>query len=63
MTKIKLFCFPHAGGSSVIFNKWKQYLDPSMELRPIELSGSGKRINEPLYNNVSDLIEDVYKTI
>lgn len=63
MTKIKLFCLPYAGGSSVIFNSWKQYIDPSIELVPIELAGRGKRINEPLYNGVNDAVEDVFGLI
>jgi surfactin synthase thioesterase subunit len=63
LDKIKLFCFPYAGGSSVVFNKWKQYLEPNIELIPIELAGRGKRINEALYKDVSELIEDVYKLV
>jgi medium-chain acyl-[acyl-carrier-protein] hydrolase len=63
MKKIKLFCFPYAGGSSVIFNKWKQYLDNNIELIPIELAGRGKRIHEALYKDVSDAIEDVYRLV
>jgi surfactin synthase thioesterase subunit len=47
----------------VIFNKWKKYLDPSIELRPIELAGRGKRIQEPLYNDIQDVIEDVFNII
>lgn len=60
MSKIKLFCFPYAGGSAVIYNQWKQYLDPEIELIPIELAGRGKRIQESLYTDVPAAIEDVY---
>lgn len=63
MSKIKLFCFPYAGGSSVIFNKWKQYIDTKIDLIPVELAGRGKRIHEPLYGDVSDVINDVYEII
>jgi surfactin synthase thioesterase subunit len=63
MSRIKLFCFPYAGGTSAIFNKWKQYLDPQIEFRPIELSGRGKRIHEPLYKDLSEVIEDVFQII
>jgi len=63
MNKIKLFCFPYAGGSAVIFNNWKQYIENSIELVPIELAGRGKRINEPLYNGVDDVIDDVFGLI
>jgi medium-chain acyl-[acyl-carrier-protein] hydrolase len=60
MSKIKLFCFPYAGGSAVIYNQWKQYLDPEIELIPIELAGRGKRIQESLYTDVPAVIDDVY---
>jgi medium-chain acyl-[acyl-carrier-protein] hydrolase len=63
MSKVKLFCFPYAGASAVIFNKWKQYLDARIELIPVELTGRGKRITEPLYKNVPEVIEDVYKIV
>ncbi len=63
MTKIKLFCFPYAGGSAVIFNRWKQYLIEQIELIPVELAGRGKRISEPLYPDISSVIEDVYKIV
>jgi medium-chain acyl-[acyl-carrier-protein] hydrolase len=63
MNKIKLFCFPYAGGSAVVFSKWKQYLDPAIELRPVELAGRGIRIQEPMYNDVPDVIEDVYNLL
>lgn len=63
MSKIKLFCFPYAGGSAIIYNIWKQYLDSRIEFVPIELAGRGKRINEPLYTGVPAVIEDVYEII
>lgn len=63
MTNIKLFCFPYAGGSSIVFNQWAQYLDKNIELIPIELAGRGSRINEALYKDVSELIDDVYNLV
>jgi medium-chain acyl-[acyl-carrier-protein] hydrolase len=61
--KIKLFCFPYAGGSSVIFNIWKQYLDPKIELIAIELAGRGKRMKDDLYKDLPEMVEDVYKLV
>ena len=63
MSKIKLFCFPYAGGSAVVYYKWKQYLDKEIELIPIELAGRGVRIHEPLYPVVPAAINDVYKIV
>lgn len=63
MSKIKLFCFPYAGGSAIVYNDWKQYLDPEIELRPIELSGRGRRIHEALYQDLDEAVEDILQQI
>jgi len=63
MNKVKLFCFPYAGGSAVIFNKWKPYIDSRIELVPVELTGRGIRMSEPLYKDVPEAIDDVFKII
>ncbi|NBI29786.1 thioesterase II family protein [Chengkuizengella marina] len=61
---MKLFCFPYAGGSSAIYNKWKRYFNnQSIEIVPIELAGRGTRMGEPLYDNLNEAVEDVYKWI
>lgn len=61
MSKIKLFCFPYAGGSSQVFNNCKPYLDPAIELLSVELSGRGGRMNEPLYKDLSEAVGDVFQ--
>lgn len=63
MKKIKLFCFPYAGGSSAIYEKWKKLLSPSIELIPIEYTGRGARFNLPLLENINDIVEDVFHVI
>lgn len=59
MGKVKLFCIPHAGGSAVIYNRWKKLLDENIELIPVELSGRGRRIGEKLYDSLEEAIDDV----
>lgn len=61
--KIKLFCFPYAGGSSVIFHKWRAHVGPNVELVPVELAGRGKRINAPLYKDLNEAVVDVFELI
>ncbi|MCP5053099.1 MAG: thioesterase [bacterium] len=63
MKKIKLFCLPYAGGSAATYNKWRPFLDKHIELYPVELSGRGKRIYDPLYQSLEEAIEDVYNMI
>lgn len=63
MSKIRLFCFPYAGGSAVIYNKWQPWLHPKIELIPVELAGRGRRIQEALYKDLPDIIEDVFREV
>lgn len=59
MSKTKLFCLPYAGGTSTIFSPWFKYLDKRIELIPIELTGRGSRLLDPLYEDYDHMIEDV----
>lgn len=58
-----LFCLPYAGGSKSIYYKWKNYLDPSIKLYPVELKGRGKRLDEGFYENMNEAVEDIYNII
>lgn len=58
-----LVCLPYAGGSEVIYYKWKKYLNSSIHLEPIELKGRGKRFNEDFYENLEDAVEDIFENI
>lgn len=63
MKKIRLFCFPHAGGSAASYNKWRLYMDKHIELIPLELAGRGRRVYDPLYNSIDEAIDDILKMI
>ena len=63
MKKIKLFCFPYAGGSATVYAKWKDLLYHSIELIPVELRGRGHRITQPHYQNLDDTLNDVFNII
>jgi surfactin synthase thioesterase subunit len=51
MQKLKLFCVPYAGGSAKTFLGWKKWLDPGIELIPVELAGRGARVKDQFYGN------------
>lgn len=63
MKKIKLYCLPYAGGSSIYYLQWKQELNSDIELHTIELAGRGGRFNEALYNSLDEMVEDVFLQI
>lgn len=63
MEKTILFCIPYAGGSAMLYTKWKKYLDASIEVYPLELTGRGKRFKEPFYANVTEAVDDLFPKI
>lgn len=63
MKKIKLFCFPHAGGFAYQYLVWKKYLNNLIELYPVELAGRGKRLDTTFYENFDDAIEDTFNYV
>lgn len=57
--RIKLFCLPYAGSSASIYNKWNEFLNEAIELKPVELAGRGKRFKETLYSCFDDALLDL----
>jgi medium-chain acyl-[acyl-carrier-protein] hydrolase len=52
---LRLFCFPYAGGSNLIFRNWSANLPPQIEVCPVQLPGRGNRLREPGYTNMQVL--------
>lgn len=44
--KVRLFCFPAAGGGTLAYRDWSRQLSSDVELRPVRLPGREMRINE-----------------
>lgn len=63
MRKFKLFCFPYAGGSAVVYHRWRALLPEYIELIPIELSGRGTRYQEPLLSTMNEIVDDAFATV
>jgi len=55
--RIKLFCFPFAGGSSLVFHTWSGALPSSVEVTAIELPGRRRRYYEAPLRSVSAVVE------
>jgi medium-chain acyl-[acyl-carrier-protein] hydrolase len=47
MARIRLFCFPYAGGGASIFHPWPDYLPSDIETIGIQMPGLESRIMEP----------------
>lgn len=57
--KLRLFCFPYAGGSALNFRSWFDKLPLTVEVCPIELPGRGTRLREPLFTQLLPLIQAI----
>lgn len=53
---LRLFCFPYAGGSATIFQKWPEILPSEIEVCPVQLPGRGNRLNEPAATKIEQLL-------
>lgn len=63
MTKKKIFFIPYAGGSAAVYARWKDYFNSHIEVITIELAGRGRRFADTMYENMEEVIEDVFRNI
>ncbi len=61
--KIRLFCFPYAGGSAQIYHNWAEHFSDSIEVIAIQPPGRGNRLFEKAYQQMTPLIEDLIQEI
>lgn len=56
--KVRLFCFPYAGGGALSFRTWQdsKLLTP-IEICPVELPGRGNRVNEMPITQLIPLVQ------
>lgn len=55
--RLRLFCFPYAGGVASAFRLWAQNLPPTIELNAIQLPGRESRFREPPFAELPPLIQ------
>ncbi|SEM89725.1 thioesterase II family protein [Lihuaxuella thermophila] len=55
--KLRLFCFPYAGGNAVIYRSWPELFPQEIEVCPVQLPGRGNRLLEPPINRLDSLLE------
>ena len=61
--RVRMFCFPYAGGSARIFNGWGRSLPAGVEVCPVELPGRGTRFGDPLRDRLDPLVEDLLPSV
>jgi medium-chain acyl-[acyl-carrier-protein] hydrolase len=61
--RLRLFCFPYAGGSSLIYRQWPDGLPADVELCAVQLPGRGNRLREPAYTQLLPLVETLSEVL
>jgi medium-chain acyl-[acyl-carrier-protein] hydrolase len=55
--RIRLFCFPYAGGGALVFRAWAENLPLEIQVCPIQLPGRENRFKEPPFTQVQPLVQ------
>ncbi len=54
--RVRLFCFPYAGGAAPVFAGWPNDLPPEIEVCAIQPPGRHERLHEPLLGTVDEMV-------
>jgi len=55
--RLRLFCFPYAGGGTAIYRSWITHLPSDIEVCPVKLPGREDRLREPPYTRLFPLVQ------
>ena len=61
--RLRLFCFPYAGGGASIYRGWENYLPPGLEVWPAHPPGRGSRFKEPALSSMDSLVAAAAKAL
>ena len=56
---VRLFCYPYAGGTALVFRTWAQKIPANVEVVAIQLPGRATRMQEPPISKLTDLVEPI----
>jgi medium-chain acyl-[acyl-carrier-protein] hydrolase len=57
LAKVRLFCFPYAGGAANSFRRWPDQLPPFVEVFALQLPGREVRIREKPFTRMEPMLE------
>lgn len=57
--KLRLFCFPYAGGSSAAFSDWALELGEKVEVVGVQPPGRGNRFLEPPISSLRQMVDEL----
>ena len=61
--RVRVFCFPHAGGGASTYRRWAGELVDGVEICAVQLPGREDRLNEQPFTSLSALVAAVHAEI
>lgn len=58
--RLRLFCFPYAGGGATIYSAWPRSLPPEVEVVAVQPPGREARIGEKAYGDLAQLVDAMH---
>ncbi len=60
---LRVFCFPYAGGSAVVFDGWQHEFPDNIDVMAIQAPGRGNRFSEPAIGSLNDKVDSLFEEI
>jgi medium-chain acyl-[acyl-carrier-protein] hydrolase len=61
--RLRLFCFPYAGGGALVFRTWPQALPDEVEVCSIQLPGREDRLREPPLSHIPKIVQHLEQAL
>jgi surfactin synthase thioesterase subunit/NAD(P)-dependent dehydrogenase (short-subunit alcohol dehydrogenase family)/acyl carrier protein len=61
--KMRLLCFPYAGGGAAVYQAWRNRLPESVEVLAVEQPGRGRRLVETPVQSIADITSGVVEAL
>jgi medium-chain acyl-[acyl-carrier-protein] hydrolase len=61
--RLRLFCFPYAGGSAIAYRDWRDAFPAGIDVCAVQLPGRGQRLLEPAFSNAFALVDAAAATL
>ena len=62
-SRLRLFCFAHAGGTASMYRPWLDALSPAVEVFPVQLPGHENRLREQPLQQFDQLIRELAQAL
>jgi medium-chain acyl-[acyl-carrier-protein] hydrolase len=61
--RLRLFCFPYAGGSASVFRNWFNFFPSEIDICPIQYPGREQRMNESQFTSLPPLVDTLAEAL